>query len=160
MKIIFLDIDGVLCTAKSHYAFGGKGMMLDWCPTSAALVLRLLEKTGAKLVISSTWRMDPHHEDLNPRLMRFGLWKHLFVNPREGEDWRTDQIGPRGVEVAEWLARHLDVTHWVSLDDSMDFSADQKMNWVLTDPMNGISAENYLQANEILGGEREGMVLL
>jgi len=28
-KVVFLDIDGVVCTLRSHYAFGDKGGLME-----------------------------------------------------------------------------------------------------------------------------------
>jgi len=58
MKVIFLDIDGVLCTMRSHFAYaeGKGGLMHDWDVISCLLLRRLCEKHNLKLIISSSWR--------------------------------------------------------------------------------------------------------
>ena len=57
MKVIFLDIDGVLNCKKTRPTHANSH---TWS-ISVCLVRfkRLLEKTGAKVVLSSTWRYDP-----------------------------------------------------------------------------------------------------
>ena len=49
MKIIFLDIDGVISTEKSHYALDK-----DACD----LLGKIIDATDAKIVISSSWRRN------------------------------------------------------------------------------------------------------
>jgi hypothetical protein len=56
MKVVFLDIDGVLnCTkTKNPRKFP---YVVD--PKLLARLNRLLERTAAKVVLSSSWRLDP-----------------------------------------------------------------------------------------------------
>jgi predicted mannosyl-3-phosphoglycerate phosphatase (HAD superfamily) len=50
MKIIFLDIDGVL----NNYNTLGEG--LNWESNAVKILKRIIKETGAKVVLSSTWR--------------------------------------------------------------------------------------------------------
>jgi hypothetical protein len=63
MKVIFLDIDGVIVT--NHYLTGLERNMQPWryevvyahfCPRCLAHVNELVARTGATVVLSSTWR--------------------------------------------------------------------------------------------------------
>ena len=56
MKVIFLDIDGVLNCKKTSYP-----RKLPYVVDRRLLAKfkQLLERTGAKVVLSSTWRYDP-----------------------------------------------------------------------------------------------------
>lgn len=49
MKIIFLDIDGVISTEKSHYTLDK-----DACD----LLGKIIDATDANIVISSSWRRN------------------------------------------------------------------------------------------------------
>ena len=67
MKVIFLDIDGVL-NCQQAYINGsceyvdGPGFKYQKCyPPSKELLNKLIEETGAKVVISSSWRKDGLH---------------------------------------------------------------------------------------------------
>ena len=77
MKIIFLDIDGVLVTRDSLTRWGQmqdkvRGYtMLD--PAPIKLLNDIIEKTGAKIVISSSWRIGRTVEDLKKELKAGGL---------------------------------------------------------------------------------------
>ena len=54
MKIIFLDIDGVLnVIPQGRDEYGA-----IFHPEFVANLKHIIDKTGAKLVISSTWRMS------------------------------------------------------------------------------------------------------
>lgn len=61
-KVIFLDIDGVLCI---------KGKLLK------ELIINLktiVEKTGARLVLSSNWRLYEHHRNrISETLSKYGM---------------------------------------------------------------------------------------
>ena len=91
MKIIFLDIDGVLNSdvymasdeyfnsckdagIKDHrsYEVVTKAHHLHLDPSAVKLLNSLVEKTEAKVVLSSTWRLIYSLEDLNAMLTRRG----------------------------------------------------------------------------------------
>jgi len=53
MKVIFLDIDGVLnCSSEGPVI----GSVLDICPKRLDMLKQIVEQTGAVIVVSSTWR--------------------------------------------------------------------------------------------------------
>lgn len=60
MKIIFLDIDGVLNCQEAYekgFCKYNDDYGQDFYPPSTDLLNQLIEETEAKIVISSTWRM-------------------------------------------------------------------------------------------------------
>lgn len=124
MKILFLDIDGVvncMYTAQRH-----RGMIgID--PFMALMVDRIIQQTGCKVVLSSTWRLWPDsREEVKKQVCEF-----IDVTPvLSGEE--------RGEEVAQWLAEHPEVEKYAILDDNSDFRPGQplfKTSWIegLTD---------------------------
>ena len=54
MKVIFLDVDGVLNSEKNLLEAKGKSELFD---RPLALLKELVESTKAKIVVSSTWRI-------------------------------------------------------------------------------------------------------
>jgi HAD domain in Swiss Army Knife RNA repair proteins len=56
MRVIFLDIDGVLHCSKTH---NPRKLPYVIDPKLRRRFERLLEHTRAKVVLSSTWRYDP-----------------------------------------------------------------------------------------------------
>jgi len=106
MKVIFLDLDGVLnCKAtpnprKLPYVVDRKLLRR---------FQRLLARTGAKVVLSSTWRYDP---------------AGLFSARHRGVPF-MDVIPdmpkrPRRDEILAWLRKHPRVKRFAVLDDEDD----------------------------------------
>jgi hypothetical protein len=106
MKVIFLDIDGVLNCAstpnprKFPYVVDRKLL---------ARFKKLVDRTGAKVVLSSTWRCDP------VGVFAAKHWGVPFIDvcpdkPRS----------PRRREITSWLADHPKVTRFAVIDDEDD----------------------------------------
>lgn len=122
-KIIFLDIDGVLCNRRSLMMKQRiKCMnMLDRDCVDRLDALCAAGGGDVGIVISSTWRKYHSREDISEHLEHHGLRPGLVH-----EDWRTIVLeGFRGDEIAEWLSRHPEVTSFLILDDDSDFLDDQ-----------------------------------
>lgn len=144
MKIIFLDFDGVITTYKSGYSID---------PEKVKLLLELVEKTGAKIVISSSWRSH-NIETTKEKLGNLSFMEHVIdVTPRftvrdyDGDYWSV----PRGMEINYWLNKH-DVDNYVILDDERDMLIDQKKHFVHTDTYKGLSEKDICKAVKILNG--------
>lgn len=125
MKILFLDIDGVVnsvTTAQRH-----RGMIgID--PHMAFRVGKIVLDTGCEIVLSSSWRLSPESRDE----VASQVYKFIDVTP--DLMGRTD----RGCEVIAWLGQHPEVTRHAILDDNADFHKEQplfKTTWAegLTD---------------------------
>jgi len=116
MKIIFLDIDGVLNTNKTRKMFGGD--FID--DILVALVAKIVNETQAKVVLSSTWRL----EDKDKRLVKKALANHgLDIHDCTP---RIDTPGAwteRRIEIQAWLDENPH-THFAILDDWPDASID------------------------------------
>jgi hypothetical protein len=109
MKILFLDIDGVLNTHKSIGQFG-----VDFIDRAMViLVARIVQVTGAKIVLSSTWRVDDKDRALVVReLAQHGLELHDCTP--------VLAIGDRCDEIAAWLSNNSHVQRFAILDDWPD----------------------------------------
>ena len=106
MKVIFLDIDGVLNCKKTP-----NPRRLPYIVDRRLLsrFKRLLDRTGAKVVLSSTWRYDPA-----------GVFsaKHCgipFIDVTPDMPKR-----PRRDEILAGLKKHPKVTRFVVIDDQDD----------------------------------------
>ena len=129
MKYLFLDIDGVLNHEKWYRdkVQAYKGTYQYWwesCfdPECVQRLNQILDQTGARLVVSSSWRSDPQ---LKTYFDWFGITTDFDVTPRvitKDNDWVD-----RGVEIEEFLKEHL-CEQYVILDDDKDFTADQLKN--------------------------------
>ena len=144
MKIIFLDIDGVLCTTRSHLAFSKSlgGEMDAWDVVATNVIRKCCAfPDGPRLVISSAWRrfcQNPYDNSdiLGVRLAETSLAEYLH------QDWKTRTLAFRGKEVREWLSRHTDATDYRVIDDIMwDMEEIDKHKLFQTDFDNGISGE-------------------
>lgn len=115
MRVIFLDIDGVL-NAHHNTAERWRGFIgID--QRHVKLFLKLIERTGAKVVLSSTWRRD---DDWLETMDVNGLHKELFIG-------RTDRLGvARGIEIQKYLNEHPEITQYAILDDDSDMLEGQR----------------------------------
>ena len=116
MKYIFLDCDGVLNNinyTKKCYRKNGHKPMSMYCvpfdPYNLKNLAKIVKKTGAKIVLSSTWRIYKSHiYVLEARLAEYGL--RIYD--------KTDNINMiKGAEITEWLKQHRDIENYVVIDD-------------------------------------------
>ena len=146
MKVVFLDIDGVL----NHSAFL-KHMprnfsdldMID--PKAVQLLNKLLEDTGANIVISSSWRIGHTVVHLQQLLTGAGL---LFPERVIGTTTSRSNL-ERGAEINIWL-KQVPVDGFVILDDDCDMNPLMD-HLVQTDFEKGLQPEDIEKAKEILG---------
>jgi len=139
MKILFLDIDGVVnnaTTAQRHRGFIG----ID--PYMALLVDRIIQATSCKVVLSSTWRMmADSREEVRKMVCAFS-----DVTPvLHGEI--------RGFEIQAWLQKHPETTRYAILDDNADMLPDQGPNFFKTSWAMGLTEEIAKQVIEHLNAE-------
>jgi HAD domain in Swiss Army Knife RNA repair proteins len=106
MKVIFLDIDGVL-NCKNTPNPRKFPYIVD--PKLLKRFKRLLQCTGAKVVLSSTWRYDP------AGLFSAKHWGIPFIDVIPDMPKR-----PRRDEVLAWLKTHPKVKRFVVIDDEDD----------------------------------------
>ena len=146
-KLVFLDIDGVLDTYKSRY-------QID--PEQMAHLGTLLEKTGASIVISSSWRAqdvpstvefmtDPDNPNVGGHPFPFtdkivGVTPILF----SVIDGDIDLPATRGEEIAAYLKVH------VILDDCDEMLRDQWPHLVLVNDEVGLTEADVEKAVGIL----------
>lgn len=162
-RIMFLDIDGVVCTMRSHLAFGDKrGLMEAWDITVCQMIRQLCEDFGFKIVISSCWRSQNRVEKLRSHLCVYGLIEHLYEGKGERKkwfygqekqswEWRTKYLYDknknhmkRGYEIKEWLKRHPFVSDYIIVDDDSDMLDKQMNHFYKTDSQEGFGAKHYM----------------
>ena len=143
-RILFLDVDGVLNSVGSVLALGGPSDCLD--PVSVGLVARLCRETGAKIVVSSTWRIGRDVERLKEELARAGAPQlaEFIID-------KTDTVpGIRGKQIARWLEANDFSGRYVIVDDDSDMLPEQKPYFVQTCYADGFRARHYTDAMAIL----------
>lgn len=140
MKLIYLDIDGVLCTHRASAAIGETGTMDYLDPIACKLVERLITEFEAKVVISSTWRL------VNSKREVFQLFRcaghHILANAIYTRWCTPDLKGKaRGHEIEASLSEienHEHVTGYVILDDDSDMLEYQQPFFVKCDTYDGL----------------------
>lgn len=162
-KVIFLDIDGVLNT-KWWYTQMDRNTPKDkygyaFDPSSVANLQKIVDETGADIVISSSWKSFGLSE-LEDMWQDRGLpGKLIDITPNSVSDEmllnadldHMELFSIRGMEIKEWLDKHgKKVSHYVIIDDMDNFLLDQKFHFVQTDPEVGITEEDANMAIKIL----------
>lgn len=176
MKVIFLDIDGVLNLEVYHAAFWDickrmelkrpdakrlfKEQMRDeygnlFCPLATRKLEWIIKETGAKIVISSSWRSS------GLKIMQ-EMWKHrglagevIDVTPvafRLPNLPFADRL-ERGNEIKNWLEKHPEVEKYVIFDDYNDMLPEQLPYFIQTDEQYGITTNDAVKAIQILGNQ-------
>lgn len=120
MKVIFLDVDGVLNCSSTRERFEG---YIGVEQNKIALIKEIVDKTDAKIVLSSTWRLDFlwFNDGRSVKLDTFNYLKdelakqdlEIFdVTPSHNDGWR-------GREIKEWLDNHTEVENYAVIDDNI-----------------------------------------
>lgn len=177
MKVIFLDIDGVLNCEKAfkdgycRYVDWEGGHHMAFYPPSKVPLNKLIQETGAKIVISSTWRSSGlefmrnvwEQEDMKGEII--SITPHLYF---EG----VNESVPRGCEIDKWLRdkgfRHVNwseeiqkhyvdksgIESYVIIDDDSDMLYKQRNRFVHVEPSPrnkmGFTIDHYRKAVEML----------
>ena len=154
MKIIFVDVDGVLNTSRTQrrLACSNEFTFVD---TRKVLRLRdIVERTGAKLVLSSTWSLGAdknafylEREALRElaaefRRVRCPLWFDVTPYLPRAKRWQ---------EINAWLILHPEVEEFVVLDDVGEELKPFDDKLVLTNMRDGLTKERAELAVQMLG---------
>jgi hypothetical protein len=172
MKVIFLDNDGVICLAEnwgSRYK-KSRQYMIDnnipddditmhdhakrpvlirfdnFDPKAIKVLNKVLEETGAEIVVSSDWKLYATVEELGDYYESQGIAKRPIDRTLNLDEFDPDSAGlyhwkgwkerMRILEIKKYLEDHPEITHWVAIDDlNMSHEAHQGAgleNFVLT----------------------------
>ncbi len=147
MKVVFLDIDGVLNCHRTAIAFGGiphttaRNGRYALDEVAIRLIGGIVRKAEAQIVLSSTWRKHADWQQYGPDL---GL---PIID-------RTPSLcGNRGTEIADWLGRHPEVDCYAIIDDDSDMLPEQMTRFVHTSGFDGFSWANAMTLARLLGIE-------
>ena len=147
-KIIFMDVDGVLNYTKWYYDDRNPGNLYgqegEIDPECVRRIVNICEKTGAKIVLSSDWRINKYAIG---RLERAGFPEGLIFSQTPEFIWDCS----RGEEIDIWLNEHPDTYDYVIIDDREDFSDEQKrFHYIHVNPYIGFTDKNMKDAICIL----------
>lgn len=127
MKVVFLDIDGVMVTGETvtkRAQVEGHGFNL-FAKEPVAQLNRILEATGAEIVVSSSWRCDgPRWDALLFHFTEQGVSRRPVGRTPQLERRLPSGLyagAQRGDEIKAWLSN--DVESFVAIDDDSDMDA-------------------------------------
>ena len=144
MKVIFLDFDGVMDTAYYGHVLGKEG--LSCCDEFGAVfdpdcvknLKEIVDKTGAEIVVTSSWKSLMSYEEL------FKMWEQrglpgcvIDMTPSSSE------CRHRGDEIDAWLKECKDECQYVILDDidESNFNEHQLSRLIVVNPYHGLDKE-------------------
>lgn len=145
MKVLFLDIDGVLNSARTCVAFNGYPFEVDghhramFDEVSLGLIRGLCAKGGVSIVVSSAWRTT-HNWDLIGRALELPTIDRTPSLPKT-----------RGDEIQHWLDAHPDCKHYAIVDDDPDMLPEQTPYFVQTDGRNGLMWDDFKKLCSLFG---------
>lgn len=158
MKVIFLDIDGVLNSddwyTYRHIACTSKEINDDYPlkeidPKALMYLKTLVKETKAKIVISSSWKHSMNVEKFTELFKKLGFEEEIIdVTPDFGY-----HVYPRGCEILAWIknfCKTTDIENYVILDDDIDMLYCQKDNFIPINSEHGLILENVQEAIKIL----------
>mmetsp|Transcript_132492 Transcript_132492/g.247790 ORF Transcript_132492/g.247790 Transcript_132492/m.247790 type:complete len:208 (+) Transcript_132492:150-773(+) len=140
MKILFLDVDGVLHPVNGHQEFV-HSCVFELC--------RIVQATNASIVLSTAWRLVPAASAfLQAQMALWGLMPPIGETPELAKP--PDNIffrycGMKGSmrpgEITAWLSSNLDMVdfpRWVAIDD-IDMTAELDPHMVRTNKRIGLT---------------------
>lgn len=154
MRVIFLDVDGVLNDIHSRTRSPSGFIGID--DDKVRVLRQIVKQTGAKIVLTSTWKREwdaipelrePEGVYLSNKLWRRGL---CILD-------KTDDAGDpslRGAGIQRWLQSHGNVSSWLVLDDEIfpDYEKEGIMSHLVQTHFRngGLSEDHILKCIEIL----------
>ena len=157
MKVIFLDIDGVLNSQMLIDKNENEKIDIN----AVKLLKTLIDRSGAVVVLSSGRRLwfddDMVTDDVEAQYLYDILFQYDIDIYGKTPDFSTDEIRTRRTfkdvkakEIVAWLEKHCDVDKYVILDD-LHLENDQiNANLIQIDGRVGITEEDVKRAMAIL----------
>lgn len=160
-KYIFLDIDGVIAIPETKF---------ELATSCQSRLNKILSETGAKIVLSSSWR----HNDLERSIKYMDEKGFLFCNWMVGvtiraykyidKEQKIHLSVPRGVEIKQWIDTHIHSDNgkdwkrkelgkdfnYLILDDDSDMLLEHRDNFIQTEGETGLTDEDVIRAIGIL----------
>jgi len=163
MKVIFLDVDGVLNSLewdeRSKVEIS-EGVLVD--ESKVKLLAHLVRRSEAKVILHSGWRfwfdagMNPLRKEaahLSMLLEKEGVRIDGVTPDLTTEEIRKEKrfSQVKAEEILTWLKRNEGVTEWVVIDD-LDLHNDEiGAHQIKTDARIGLTKEKIKKAEKMLG---------
>ena len=161
MKIIFLDVDGVLNNENTKASAPSGCMGVE--DKLISKLVKIVTETDAKIVLTSDWKIGWESFDiycsedakyLNRKLKKYGL----KISSKTYDDHVYDRFfEDRGKGIHKFLEKVQNVESYVVIDDHTftDFDDEIMSHLVLTDYKIGLTDEDVAKVISILDGEKK-----
>lgn len=151
MKIIFLDIDGVM-NHRNFFERSRLHYLQEFCPVSVRNLREIIKRTDTKIVLSSTWRKNKSLEKIKELFSWYDLDQYIIGKTPVVEN------AIRGLEIKEFLsiseASGFDIESFIIFDDDDDMGEyiDRLIHCV---DYSGLTDERREEAISLLGESEE-----
>ena len=143
MKLLFLDIDGVMTNddrvINDRHVYSFSKSCVD-------ALNQILRTHDVKIILTSSWRTVYDAEMINQMFTENGV-----IQTPTGQTPSKSNLR-RGLEIKKYLEKR-NPTHFVILDD-MEITGFPK-NYVRINPATGLTMEHIPMINKILGVDRQ-----
>lgn len=160
MKVLFLDVDGVLNSDETTERHDG------WVGLDQTLVQRFFSVftpaacLGWRIVVSSTWRLYP---DMFAAVLSLSDSAEFLCN-EDGTAASTPDLHvshmARGREIKAWLKDHPEVNDYIILDDDRDILKEQLAHALFTDGRKGLTNDDAERLRQRLNSDLCGVLPL
>jgi hypothetical protein len=148
MRILFLDIDGVLNSDQwdqTERPTNNDFLEDQFDPKAVDLLNDLVEAIDAQIVLTSSWRLNFEKAEMNELFSKVGIHRDIISftpNLNAGQSYLT-----RGNEILKWCIDNENRTQskannyldYLILDDNADFLLCQANNFFQTDASLGLT---------------------
>lgn len=166
MKHLFLDIDGVLNSSvyfRSDYykqttaGISNAEVMLiahhhHLDPQTIELLNDLIDRSGAQVILSSTWRLRYDPQEMT-KMMQGRGFKHQIAAYTPAIREKMSSQAPRGKEISSFLNDLPEQSEQFVILDDRDDMLSLKKHLVQTNVQCGLTTQDVTKALKILNGE-------
>ncbi len=150
MKILFLDIDGVLNSKQWHNSDNckafGTSVKRFFDPVCVEYLNRIVAETETRIIISSSWRIIRSLQNLQDLFKSIGFTGRILGKTEILSTFEPDTPNLRGVEINNWITdnqKHFKTPiKYIILDDEDDFLKEQKKYFFQTNPDIGLDTSS------------------
>lgn len=139
MNVIFLDIDGVLNTRRHLRSQANERDKKRWCPISSKAIAAMCRRSGARIVVSSTWRYEYDWYELMKIFERNGIPANYVIGKTPYiYSPPFDPFGSRPAEIQKWIDQNA-ISEYIIIDDNFNPFPSQASHCIHTDPEIGLA---------------------
>lgn len=160
MRVVFLDIDGVMCTPRAALALGDYGLVRQFDPVAVGFLNRLYEAAPYWIVVSSTWRVETYMPVLLQATGVFAPCHALWRTHSVWAEGETNSLKDRPLQINDWLRarghnpysmNHIPIEYLIIDDDGYHWTPEQQERWIKCDSYDGIPLKSMDRAFDLFG---------